>query len=238
MKTGGTSLRRMLISELGEQAVYPNDRELSALANGWYPSSEYILQNLATIRDHQVLVGHHPFSLQEKLGGKYKPVTVLREPISRTVSMLGHRKRIAPGYEHLTYEELLEDREFVEKQILNYQTKILSMSLGPVNAPQNTGEAELKIAVNNLNFMALLGINEHFFESCCLFDKINKTKLSANIKYENVNTKVAKVSESLRDKIKPLVELDLVLYQEALKKFKNDLSAHGIRLIEPVPHPA
>jgi len=56
MKTGGTSLRKMLINELGEKAIFPNDTNLSKLPNGWYPTTKWFSENTAQIRKHKILI--------------------------------------------------------------------------------------------------------------------------------------------------------------------------------------
>jgi len=219
MKTGGTSLRKMLIEELGEKAVYPNDKELEKLPNGWYPESEFILQHASELRPHQILVGHHPYSLYEKLKSKYKAIAFLREPVSRTLSIMSHRKRLSPHYAHFTFDELLEDNMFVEKQILNYQTKVLSMDIGAVNDPIATGKPELQRALDNLRELSFIGINEQFPASCRLFDKKFNTRLSKRIRYDNRDPQQQEQPESVINKIRPLVSLDIQLYEEAKRLF-------------------
>lgn len=234
MKTGGTSLRSMLISQMGECAVYPNDQELAAQPHGWYPESDFISKNLGTIRKHQVLVGHHPFSLLHQLGQSYQAVTFLREPFSRTFSMLAHRRRTVKGCGELSDEALLADERFVGEQILNYQTKVFADGVKRVNGFHLITEADLKTAVQNLNSFALVGISEHFHESCLLFDRIFQTRLAGGIRHENANPEPRPMSPDLREKIRPLIQLDLVLYEEAMKKFRRDLAGQGIVL--PLQH--
>lgn len=228
MKTGGTSLRKMLISELGEKAIFPNDTELNELPHGWYPSSDFVEQQSGRLREHKILIGHHPFSLCTKLDKKYKPVIFLREPISRTISMMGHRKRNSPELAHLSDEELLDNKEFVENQILNYQTKILSMKSGHVNLFHHTTHEDLNLALENIKHLAFIGIHEYFFASCSLFDKLFHTGIAKHVLHENVNPSPRQLSEGLLKKIKPLIILDELLYSEALKQFHRDRIAHHI----------
>lgn len=228
MKTAGTSFRQMLLIEFGEKAVFPNDTELSAMPNGFYPKTDFILEHLQALRKHKILVGHHPLALHEKLGKSYQPITFLRDPFERSLSALGHWKRHQPGFIGLSFEKILDNQDFVQSFILNYQTKALSMGVGLVNSFHNVTAVDLQRAIDNLKHFTFIGISEHFQESSRLFDRIFKTKLSAKIRHENASPEAKKVSEDLRKRIEPLIELDLALYQEALKQFKQNLATHGI----------
>jgi hypothetical protein len=228
MKTAGTSFRKMLINEFGEESVYPNDTNLSQLPNGWYPSTKWISENYDQIRKHKILIGHFPYSLFEKLNHPYKVITFLREPFSRTISMINHRKLNTPEYATLTFEELLDKEDFVKSQILNFQTKVFGMPLGEVKSPSETNQQTLEIAISRLRKVEFIGISEQFMQSCQLFDKKFSTSMSKNIRSDNILKKGEEISERLLNKIKPLINLDLELYNEATRLFNAEKVKNGI----------
>ncbi len=227
MKTGGTSFRRMLAENIGKENLFPNDIDLSKLPNGWYPSTDWISKNIDETRSHKILVGHYPFSLSETLGDSYIPITFLREPFKRTISIIGHRKRKSDNFQNMSYEQLLDHHDFVERQIRNYQTKVFSMRTGEVNSSQEN--CVFDIAIERLNKCEFIGLNEFFESSCFLFDKMYGSNLKANIRNDNVNQRNVILTKELKEKIKPLIKYDIIFYDEAVKIFKTRMKKFGIK---------
>jgi hypothetical protein len=229
-KTGGTSFRRMLIEEFGNKSVFPNDHDLASMPNGWYPSTEWINKNKHHLREHYILVGHHPYSLSKELIGHYGVITFIREPINRTISMIGQRRRTVAEYNSLNFEEILDIDEFIQSYILNYQTKIFGMPINDHDSPYKSGRDTLQSAISNLHECKFVGLLDRFEESCKLFDKIFKTNTFSKIRHDNIADFNSEKTERLTTKIKPLVNLDLEFYNEAVKIFNTDLRSYGIKL--------
>lgn len=222
MKTGGTSLRRMLIARLGADAVYPNDADLARLPNGWYPLAGPLLEVLPSVRPHTILVGHLPYSLCERLPGRYEVITFLRDPVERSLSHMGEVIKAGPlaGSDPL---DLIHDESFMRGHIANHQAKVLGMPFGDIYDPGVEVDAAMcGRAVENLRQCAFVGITERFEDSCRLFDQRFGTRLSRRIRRDNIGRKKPNVHrDELVKALLPHLEWDLRLYREAVALFNR-----------------
>ncbi len=223
MKTGGTSFRQMLTEEYKRKSIYPNGNDLDSFPNRWYPKAEWVAENINVLRNHKVLVGHYPYSLRNSLG-EYKCVTVIRDPYKRTLSMLGHKLKKTKD-PTVTIEKLLNNESFVSKQILNYQTKVLGMPLGEVNIVDIVTDETFSNAKDNIRHLDFIGINEYFSESCFLYDHRFGTSLVDKIRHDNKAKRSLDVSVEIKKKIEGLIEMDVELYDLALKRFRSELES-------------
>ncbi|MBN2524943.1 MAG: hypothetical protein JXR76_01030 [Deltaproteobacteria bacterium] len=204
---------------------------MKTFPNGWYPPTTEMIRLCAETRPHKVVCGHYPFSLSEQLPN-YKTATFLREPIARAISLIEHRKRCAPRLRNLTYEQIINrEKEFVSKQLLNYQTKVMSMTLGDVNAVAGPiVESALTEAAKNMQRLDFLGITDQFQQSCAIFDHQFGTQLSQRISRQNVGNYRAECSQKDRDFIASFLNLDIALYALAKEQFaqRNEIDRTSI----------
>jgi hypothetical protein len=131
MKTGGTSFVFHLLREFPPDAVYPSaalDRQHAADAEPYasVPNLTAIApERRAAIR---MYAGHFPFVVRELIGDDLTTLTILREPVDRTVSVLKQFKRLYERYRDLPLDAIYDDpfvyRHFVE----NHQTKLFSVT--------------------------------------------------------------------------------------------------------------
>lgn len=215
-KTAGTSLRRMLQDEYGRRRVYPGDWHLRHLPDGLYPLGSEMLRNHATLPPHNVLVGHFTAAMADMLPGRYQTATVLREPIQRSLSMLGHFSRTLS----VPVPELLEDGVFMEANIADFQTRILGAD-GVCDPHQvDMGdEALLDRAVARLGRLDFVGLTERFAESCAVFDTLFRTTISRSMRREAVHRPGKREFAEWVPRIEPLVQRDRVLYETAVARF-------------------
>lgn len=168
MKTGGSSLRRIIQSEIGVDAIYPSDQDLTELPHGWYPGPKSLLGSLEAGDTHtaDVLIGHLPYVLADAMQPRPKVVTLLREPVARTVSMMEHRRRHTPSLRSASYRQLLDHEPFVMGQVKDYQTKIFafdSIAECPdhVNVPLAIDDDRFERALARLEKVDVLGLTEN-----------------------------------------------------------------------------
>jgi hypothetical protein len=119
-------------------------------------------------------VGHFPFVVCEVLGGGFDTVTLLRDPIDRTVSLLRQLQRgplVGPPDEAhalgaLSLEQVYEQPEVFERLVHNHQTKIFSMTLD--DEPQgylqliDVDASRLAVAKANLATIDVVGLTERY----------------------------------------------------------------------------
>lgn len=213
MKTAGTSFRTMLQDALGMDAVYPSDRDLAGLPNGWYRQASDILATSEQLPTHRVLVGHFPAVLADRLPRRYRVVTFLRDPVQRSLSMLRHVGRMGG----MTPAELIDTPLFAGRAIRDYQTRRLGtpeIDTSPQGPPVD--DAMLDRALARLETLDFVGITERFAESCVEFDRRFGTDVAVRARQENVGRESPDELSELIPRIEPLVRRDQVLYERAV----------------------
>jgi hypothetical protein len=100
MKTGGTSLVFPLLREFPRDAVYPSavrDRRHPNDAEPYISIADVSALTAARRADIRVYAGHFPFMVRDLIDGDVTTLTLLRDPVDRTVSLLKHFKRLYAG---------------------------------------------------------------------------------------------------------------------------------------------
>lgn len=214
MKTAGTSFRRMLQDALGMDAVYPSDRDLAGLPNGWYRKAADVLADVAELPAYRVLVGHFPAALAERMPRRHRTAVFLRDPIQRSLSMLRFVGRLRGS----TPAELLDSPRFAAKAIQDYQTRMLGTpDLGAPPPGAMVDDAMLDRALTRLEGFDFVGITERFAESCAVFDRRFGTAVAARARHVNVGREGADDLAEFIPRIEPLVRRDRVLYDRAVE---------------------
>jgi hypothetical protein len=211
-KTAGTSFRRMMQEEFGSYLVYPGDVHLRRLPNGWYPLGSEILRDFAKIPAHNVLVGHFTAAIADMLPCRYRVATFLREPVQRSLSVLGHFSR-ALG---IPATALLDDPEFVSQHVTDFQTRVLGADgVCDPHRVQAVDDSALARALDRVDTLDFVGLTERFHESCTLFDERFRTGMSGLIRRDAVNRPEGSELSEYIPKLMPLLERDCALYARA-----------------------
>jgi hypothetical protein len=183
MKTGGTSLSYWLRKKYPSGALDP-DRELdihddgTKLLDSHHLDLPYVLA-LPPERREQIrgYTGHFPYVLSELLGGDFVTLTVLRDPVARTLSQLQQftRRRpfwIGPNPDPTltkgTLEEIYSHPSVFPPMIHNHQTKVFSLAVS--DDPRScmdvvdVDESRLAAAMENLARVDVVGLTEQYGE--------------------------------------------------------------------------
>jgi hypothetical protein len=132
MKTGGTSLVFQLLEEFPGKELYPSasvDRRHPTDAESYGSIPDLVAltpERRAAIR---MYAGHFPYMARELIGGELTTLTLLREPVARTISLLKHFKRLYERYSELSLDEIYEDPFVFRHFIENHQTKVFSVAI-------------------------------------------------------------------------------------------------------------
>jgi hypothetical protein len=150
----------MLWAEYDQSMIYPNQSEIDR-NNGRYPELSDAVSYLASNQTPLLINGHYPYVFRDVLPAETKVITVLRDPIDRSISMMRRARRRVPRFVDLSLMQLLDDKGFRESSIANYQTKIFSIAspeetLG-VNHPLQMQPWRLEAALENLSSCAVVG---------------------------------------------------------------------------------
>lgn len=133
MKTGGTSFADIIAHNFRACDRYP-DAYLTPDMNIFERFETYLyvpgfVTRVNALQERlRVVSGHVPYAVRSLLEGSYIAMTVLRDPVERTLSYLKHCRKYHIEHMNLSLEQIYDDAWFHASFISNYQTKIFSMS--------------------------------------------------------------------------------------------------------------
>lgn len=164
MKTGGATFRQHVYANFRPGEVYPSKRFDGDMHQA-NTRIDYLLslppERRARIRAY---TGHFPYVVTELMGEPFVTLTILRDPVDRTISYLKHCKRYHDQHRDLALEEIYEDPFFFPCFIHNHQTKVFSMHAGdPLESLMDVIEiddARLALAQERLEAIDVLGITD------------------------------------------------------------------------------
>jgi hypothetical protein len=168
MKTGGGTLLREMLANFSRQAVYPfarHDPDMRAANFSIAYLTGLPEKRRAGIR---VFTGHFPFVAVELLGMRLTTITILRDPVERTISYLRHCKHHHERHRGLALEEIYEDPFFYPCFIENHQAKMFALIAE--DEPEtymhvlDIDHDRLELAKANLERVDVLGTQDRFDE--------------------------------------------------------------------------
>jgi hypothetical protein len=172
-KTAGTALWRRLHHEFEPPMLYP------APEDGRLPetvlSVSHLLERWRERRDEiRVVTGHFPLCTVELLDAPFTTLTVLRNPVERTLSFLRHARETEPGFserslEEIYLEEIYEDPIRFEL-VHNHMVKMLSLTVEEMTDGAMTrvdfDRSRLERAKQRLCDIDAVGLQERFEQFC------------------------------------------------------------------------
>lgn len=183
MKTGGTTLLRHIQQNFELDEIYPHpDLDIhdggTTAVNFLHFTLRYLCRLPPERRELiKVYVGHFPFVALELLGGPFRTMTLLRDPVARTISQLRQFQRPAPwagaaahgsAAEVRPLEEVYEDPLVFAPLVHNHQTKLFSMGVDdePTGYMQavDIDASRLATALDNLATIDAVGVTERYDE--------------------------------------------------------------------------
>ncbi len=214
-KTAGTALWRRLKQQFEPESVYPGP------GDGEPPqtvlSVEHLLERWQLRRDEiRIVTGHFPLCTIERLDAPFTTITLLRDPVERTLSYLRHHRETTPEDAERPLEEIYADPVRFEL-VHDHMVKMLSLSTdemtdGVLSSVEFT-RARLERAQTRLQTVDVVGFQEDFESFCTELATRFGWDLGAPI-FMNRSTPVD-VSESFRLQIAHDNALDVELYESA-----------------------
>jgi hypothetical protein len=168
-KTAGTALSRQLKRHFDRAAVYPDASDGDIVT--CVISVDHLLARWKVRgQEIEVVTGHFPLCTNELLGGGFTTLTVLRDPVERTLSYLRHHQKVTPGDRDVPLEAVYEDPFRFHGLVHNHMVKMFSltpseMTDGALTRVDFTPE-RLEQAKASLSGVDAIGLQEHFGEFC------------------------------------------------------------------------
>jgi hypothetical protein len=220
MKTGGTSLLHQFHQNFAPEEVYPN-RELDMDAERFlkHLRVDYLLSlSEERRRAIRVYMGHFPYVACELLGIDLVKLSLLREPIDRTVSLLQQLKRNGPRHKDSTLEQIYEHPNVFSRLTANHQTKVFATKADDDLVDYNNvivvDADRLALAKRNLAQIDVLGLTEQYDEFLDELQSRFGWHFNRNVR-ANENVAIEGASPELRRRIAKDNEFDLELYDYA-----------------------
>ena len=232
MRTAGSVLRARLLNHFGEAAVYPTRRDGTDPLTP-YLLIDHLLERLAARGDHiRVISGHFPLCTTELIDGRCTTLTLLREPVERTLSYLRGQREIERTDRDKTLEEIYDDPVRFHRVVHNHMTKMLSLT--PVEMTDGMlthvefNRGHIERAKEALSGIDAVGLQEHFEDYC---DELG-ARFGWHLREpETVNTSASvEVPDSLRARIAEDNAFDIELYEFAKKLLVTDDQPGGVEI--------
>lgn len=253
MKAGGTSLVARLVAAFSASLRYPRRTPGDSGDSGWFEHF-YAYQDAIgltslpadELRSFQLISGHFPFAVVERLPGQPFVTTLLREPVERTISWLHHCKRYAREHADSSLEEIYEDTWYRERFTLDHQCNVFGMTMdevaaaaaerGPLDPTYSTEreaivaagwaidsdpdarEARFERAKENLRRVDLLGVTEEFDRF------VARLSERLGVGFDDLPDLHVGARETVSDALRARIEADCRLDAE-LYAFARDLAA-------------
>ncbi len=225
-KTAGSSFRNMLYKQFPQDVIYPNLNDINA-NEGRYPHRKAVVETLEGARPVQFLMGHYPFFLGRKLPEPPDCIVFLRDPVERAISNLYHLQRHNPQFKNTSAQVMIESANW---QINNVQVRYMGdWHFRPnklFTAETEFGAQALIRAKENLDACAFVGFTEHFEASLAALQQKFNWNLGRVLKKNKSPKQRASISDELLQKLIELNQLDIELYNYAIKKYQSLITNH------------
>jgi len=218
-KTAGTTLYQRLLEQFGTASVYPTRAEQQAHKASLHVD---LLCQKFRERGHELklIAGHFPLCTTELLGVPFTTITVLRDPVERTLSSLRDMQEREPEFRGQPLERIYEEPIRFRCLIQNHMVKMLSLTpdemTDGVLTVTDFDRTHLERAQRNLvERIDVWGVQESFDELC---DELVR-RFGWNLgepRFSNRTTPLT-VSDDFRERIARDNALDVELYDFAVR---------------------
>lgn len=234
LKTAGTDLFTRLGGDRSiavdheysftEEEIYPNPSDGDVFTEAPQLDVDLLLERWAVREDEiRIVMGHFPLCTVELLEAPFVTLTVLREPVERTLSFLRHHRRMTPADRDKSFEEIYEDDFERHRLIHNHMVKMLGLTVDEMTDGMLTRveftDAHLERAKDQLDAVDVWGLQEHFEDFCAELEQrfgwVLGSPLWAN------RTQPADFSPDLLRRIADDNALDTALYEHAVHRYRR-----------------
>jgi hypothetical protein len=224
MKTAGTTFVRQLQREFAPESIYPC-RTIDWVTEHDYDAYINIPRLLALPPERRaeirVYTGHFPYMVCDLVAPGITTLSILREPVARTISVLKHFKRVEPRFRGSSLEAIYDDRQIYRFFVENHQTKVFSLvpadNEPAINCGLTMDDGRYERARRNLARIDVLGLTEAYD------DFVIETQRrfgwwdgGADLEIRtNVSTEAWDVDPAFRERIAADNAYDVALYDDA-----------------------
>jgi hypothetical protein len=219
-KTAGTTLFYRLANQFPGPALYPDGSDGSPVREMPQFKVDVLLDRWAKRRDEiRVVTGHFPLCTVELLDAPFVTLSVLREPVSRTLSYLRHHREFLPEARDASLDQIYDDPSRFEGLVHNHMVKMFSLTTdemddGVMTHVDFTPE-RLERAKRGVESIDVLGLQEDFDAFCAELEARWSWDLEGPVAANR--TEPAEASPALVERIREDNALDVALYEHAVE---------------------
>jgi len=215
-KTGGMSLRMATRWVYGWRRVHTTPTERL--------EPEQVAASLEQPAQLRLVRGHLAYGLHEHISGPCRYFTMIREPVARVISLYYYVKRQWPNSEAAS----LTLGEYIESGHRSYMPNDQSRRLAGPPIPEDPSSPSLlkraRAHLRSPNFA--FGVTERFDEGLVYLKR--HLEWSRHPLYVRINSNDERPSKEdipvrVRERIREQNRLDLQLYEEATKRFQENI---------------
>lgn len=217
-KTGGTTLFRRLRNHFGPDAIYPTPEQQAR------PNSTFDVDHLRDVFERQgdqikVVTGHFPYCTMDLLGVPFTTLTLLREPLDRTVSLIRRQRDRGPGLAGHSATEIYDRKIWFESFVHNHMVKTFGLTQDLM-----TNGVLTKVAFNddflarakaNLESIDVIGVQEDFDGFCDQLIRLYGWDLGEDHRANESLAPLESLSDALTTRILSDNAMDVELYHHA-----------------------
>jgi hypothetical protein len=218
MKTAGTSFVQHIGANFSDEEIYPRPSAPAAVRQEQYwkiaPIRRVQPEDRAAIR---IFHGHFPYLVGAMVGAD-TTLTILREPVERTISHMRHCRKHFAAHRDKSLEEIYEDGWLHPLFFRNYQVKQFALTAEDDPKAHNEDIVvdghRLRTGIENLERVDVLGLTDHFED---FVDEV-VARFGWNLRPPRrlqVGSGSSDVPASLRSRIVEDNRLDLEFYERA-----------------------
>jgi Sulfotransferase family len=216
-KTAGTTLNKRMQRHFGRSAIYP-DRNIDGEIVASVISVEHLLSRWqARGEEIKVVTGHFPLCTAELLGGEFTTLTLLREPIERTLSYLRHHRLMTEEDREKSLQEIYSDTFRFHGLVHNHMVKMFSLTPSEMTDGVLTrvefSRDRLERAKERLATVDVVGLQEGFEDFCQELTGRFGWRLGGPV--HSNRTDATEASEAFRSRIAEDNVMDIQLYDFA-----------------------
>ena len=229
MKTGGTSLRWMLLDGvLGPDELYPHKTDGEELE-----AHDLVLHHVNPFRvpeaipaergSVRVIAAHYPYLAYELMPYPVLTFALFREPVERVVSHLRHIQR--DDHPDRSYEDLYEDPELFDPFFYNLQARAMVFrDEGAKSLMERTfdwDEELLAEAKRNVEQLDVIGLNTEFDEFSRSLERVFGWEFREVLHSHRTPRRQPDVPRKLRKRIHEDLDYDRRLYEHVLAVYQE-----------------
>ena len=155
MKTAGTTFVQSLREQFPGAAMYPSrgtDWDSPTDFEAYLSIDRLLGLDAARTKQICIYTGHFPYFARDLIDPSLFTITLLHDPVERTISVLKQFKRLEDRCRDLTLDAIYEDESLFRFYVENHQTKVFALTphdeartiMRPmtINDARSGGEAE------------------------------------------------------------------------------------------------